>query len=84
MELVILNNFIDSATDSRELKRALAVKLRKEGRTIAEVADTLNMSPGYVSKWVGIYKKQGVTGLRVQYKGFRSYLDSEQKNELFT
>ncbi len=82
MEMVILNVFIDGITDPRELIRAFAVKLRKEGGTIKEVAETLNMSPGYVSKWNGIYKKEGVGGLRVKYKGFQSYLDSEQKKEL--
>lgn len=84
MEMVILNVFMDTTTDVREMKRALAVKLRKEGRKIQEVAKVLNMSLGWVSKWNGIYKKEGVRGLRVKYKGFQSYLKVEQKKEVMS
>ena len=82
MEKVILNVYMESTTDPRELKRGLVIKLRKEGRTIAEVAETLNMSPGYVSKWEGIYKKEGARGMRLKYKGFQSYLNLDQKSEV--
>lgn len=82
MEKVILNVYMESTTDPRELKRGLVIKLRKEGRTIAEVAETLNMSPGYVSKWEGIYKKEGARGMRLKYKGFQSYLNLDQKSKV--
>jgi len=82
MEMVVLNNLIDTTPDPREVKRGLAVKLRKMGQTINEVAEVLNVSPGYVVKWNGVYKKEGVRGLRLQYKGSAGYLNSFQKDEL--
>jgi len=82
MEMVVLNNLIDTTPDPREVKRGLAVKLRKMGQTINAVAEVLNVSPGYVVKWNGVYKKEGVRGLRLQYKGSAGYLNSFQKDEL--
>ena len=82
MEMVVLNNLIDTTPDPREIKRGLAVKLRKMGRTINEVAEVLNVTPGYVVKWNGVYRKKGVQGLRLQYKGSAGYLTSFQKDEL--
>lgn len=55
MEMVVLNNLIDTTPDPREVKRGLAVKLRKMGRTINEVAEVLDVTPGYVVKWNGVY-----------------------------
>jgi len=82
MEMVVLNNLIDTTPESREVKRGLAIKLRKMGQSINEVAEVLNVTPGYVAKWNGIYKKEGVRGLRLQYKGSAGYLDEGQKGEL--
>lgn len=82
MEMVVLNNLIDRALDPREVKRGLAVKLRKMGQTINAVAEVLNVTASYVVKWNGVYKKEGVRGLRLQYKGSVGYLDAEQKGEV--
>jgi putative transposase len=82
MEMVVLNNLIDTTSEPREVKRGLAVKLRKMGYAIKVVAELLNVTAGYVVKWNGVYKKEGVRGLRLQYKGSAGYLDDEQKGEL--
>jgi transposase len=82
MEMVVLNNLIDTALDPRETKRGLAVKLRKMGQTINVVAEALNVTASYVAKWNGVYKKEGVRGLRLQYKGSAGYLDEVQKSEV--
>ncbi len=82
MNLNRLNDFIDTTPELRELKRALAVKLRQEGRAIVQVAETLNVSTGYVSKWAIIYEKEGVLGLKLGYKGSESFLSVEQKDEI--
>jgi len=82
MEMVVLNNLIDTTPEPQEVKRGLAVKLRKMGQSINEVAEVLNVSPGYVVKWNGVYKKEGVRGLRLQYKGTAGYLNGSQKDEL--
>ncbi len=82
MEMVVLNNLIDTTPDPREVKRGIAVKLRKMGQSINEVAEVLNVSPGYVVKWNGLHKKKGVRGLSLQYKGSAGYLNSIQKDEV--
>jgi putative transposase len=82
MEMVVLNNLIDTRPDPREVKRGLAVKLRKKGQSIDEVAEVLNVSPGYVVKWNGEYKKEGIRGLRLKYKGSAGYLNASQQGEL--
>jgi transposase len=82
MEMVVLNNLIDTTSDPREVKRGLAVKLRKMGQSIDEVAEVLNVSPGYVVKWNGGYKKEGIRGLRLKYKGSAGYLNAFQQGEL--
>jgi transposase len=82
MEMVVLNNLIDTTPDPREIKRGLAVKLRKMGQSIDEVAEVLNVSPGYVVKWNGGYKKEGIRGLRLKYKGSAGYLNAFQQGEL--
>jgi transposase len=82
MEMVVLNNLIDTALDPREVKRGLAVKLRKMGQTSKVVAEVLNVTASYVAKWNGVYKKEGVRGLRLQYKGSAGYLDKGQKGDV--
>jgi hypothetical protein len=46
-----LINFINSNGDSREMKRALAVKLALQGYVYRTIENILNVSQGYVSKW---------------------------------
>lgn len=82
MDTVVLNDLIDTTSDAREVKRGIAVKLRKMGHAISEVAEALNVSAGYVVKWTGVYKKEGANGLRLKYKGSKGYLNDLQKKEI--
>ncbi len=77
-----LQEFIRTTTDVRELKRALAVRNTLSGRSRAEVAAELGSSVAFVDKWRGIYKRQGVEGLRLGYKGSAGYLTPQQHDEL--
>lgn len=77
-----LQEFIRTTRDVRELKRALAVHNTLSGRSRAEVAAELGYSVAFVDKWRGIYKRQGVEGLRLGYKGSAGYLTPQQKDEL--
>lgn len=79
---MVLNNLIDMALDPREVKRGLAVKLRKMGQPINTVVEVLNVTASYVAKWNGVYKKEGVRGVRLQYKGSVGYLDTGQKSDV--
>ncbi len=46
-----LINFIKTTRDSREVKRAIAVKLALEGYTYTKIKLILNVSLGFISKW---------------------------------
>ncbi len=74
-----INDMINSTTDTRELKRAMSVKMLQAGIKPQMIADLLNVSEQYVSKWKGKYQKEGVTGLQLGYQGSPSYLTVEQR-----
>ena len=59
-----LIKFMNSNGDSREMKRALAVKLALQG---------------YVSKWKKRFITQGIPGLRLGYRGAKTKLTREEK-----
>ena len=65
--------------DPRELKRALAVQMVMQNYNYSKIRNILGVSAGFVSKWKYIFVEQGITGLRLSYKGSKSYLDSAQK-----
>ncbi len=69
-----LINFINSNGDSREMKRALAVKLALQGYVYRAIENILNVSQGYVSKWKKRFIAEGIPGLRLGYKGAKTKL----------
>ncbi|MEG4270716.1 MULTISPECIES: helix-turn-helix domain-containing protein [unclassified Microcoleus] len=69
-----LIKFINSNGDSREMKRALAVKLALQGYVYRAIENILNVSQGYVSKWKKKFITQGIPGLRLGYKGAKTKL----------
>ena len=79
-----LDEWMKSDLDSRELKRALGVKLALKGWAYRVIAEALNVSTSYVSKWEKRFQEAGVEGLRLSYQGAKSYLTSQQKPEVIT
>jgi transposase len=79
-----LDEWMKSDLDSRELKRALGVKLALKGWAYRVIAEALNVSTSYVSKWKKRFQEAGVEGLRLSYQGAKSYLTSQQKPEVIT
>lgn len=77
-----LHEFIQTTRDGRELKRALAVKMRLEGYARSETAAVLGVSKPFVDKWRRHYLQQGVAGLALKYQGSRGYLRPGQKAEV--
>lgn len=73
-----LNAFIEGNPDPRELKRALAVKFVKLGKSYREIMELLNVSLGFISKWRHIYEAQGPDGLKLGYEGRTSYLSPKE------
>lgn len=74
-----LSQFIQDNSDSRELKRALAVQMVLQNYRHREIQGVLQVSSGFISKWTQAFEQQGVEGLRLQHKGSTGYLDTKQR-----
>ena len=79
-----LHEFINTTRESRELKRALAIKNTLAGRPWKEVAEELGVCESFIGKWRRIYDTQGIEGLRLGYKGSSGYLSPEAKTDVMT
>lgn len=77
-----LSEFIQSNPDVRELKRGLAVQMVYQEHPYVEIAQLLQVSIGYISKWKQIYEAQGVEGLRLRYRGSVGYLNAQQRQSV--
>jgi putative transposase len=77
-----LEEFIDNNPDPRELKRALAVKMRCSGYTHRKIQEILNVVSSFISKWEQRYIELGVEGLKLRYLGRESYLSSQERKEV--
>lgn len=73
-----LTQFIDRNPEPRELKRALAVKMSLEGISYRKIQQILGMSPTRISVWKKQFIARGLEGLQLGYKGKKSYLSSEE------
>jgi transposase len=77
-----LDQWIKNNSDSRELKRAMGVKLTLQGWNYKSIADFLNVSNGFISKWNKRFKESGLEGLKLSYKGSSGYLTKQQKQDV--
>ncbi len=71
-----LDKFISSNPDSRELKRALAIKMFQEGHSEQSICNSLRVCRSFIGKWKSRYKKEGLGGIKLGYKGSDSYLST--------
>jgi transposase len=81
-ELKTLQSFINSRPDSRELARALAVKLAKEGYAYRAISQILQVSSGFITKWKKAFDSEGIQGIKLGYQGRKRYLESQQREEI--
>ncbi|MDF5714834.1 MAG: transposase [Rhizonema sp. NSF051] len=79
-----LQNFIDVHPDAREVRKALAVKLVYQGYLYDEIQTILDVSRGSITGWKQAYEENGIDGLRLNYQGRKSYLLSEQREEVLS
>lgn len=79
-----LDAWIKTNPDSRELKRAIAVKLSLQGWAYRAIADLLNVSDSFVSQWKNTFQQQGIESLKLSYQGAKSYLTEQQKQQVLT
>ncbi|BAQ65923.1 helix-turn-helix domain-containing protein [Geminocystis sp. NIES-3709] len=77
-----LDDFINKANDSREIKRAIAVKMQIQGVNYKRIQELLSCSQSFISKWKGEFSRKGTEGLKLKYKGSKSYLSVEQQTEI--
>lgn len=80
--LQALKKFIERNKDSRELKRALAVKMSLEGLPLKAVAKNLNLSFQFVWKWKQVYTHKGIEALNLGYQGAVSYLKEKARRQI--
>ena len=73
---------INEATDAREVKRAVSVKMGQQGFSPAQICQVLNVSLQYVSKWKGQYEAEGAAALRLRHRGSEGYLREEERHEI--
>lgn len=77
-----IDDFINQTKDPRELKRAIAVKLKLQGKSYREIQDLLQVSQGFISNWKNRVIVEGVDSLKLQYKGRKGYLKAEDKQKV--
>lgn len=79
-----LQEFIQSNPDSRELKRALAVKMFEQGMKHSQIQQALGVSSGFISKWTQNYAQNGISCLKLNHLGSCGYLTAEQRQATVT
>ncbi|MEG4076465.1 IS630 family transposase [Microcoleus sp. Pol14D6] len=80
--LLELKNFIASNPDSRELKRALAVRMLSEGICRETIQKLLGVSSSFISKWKINYALHGIEGLLLNHQGSQGQLKPEEQSEI--
>jgi len=78
----IINN---PQSDSRELKRALVVKMDQSGIPRSEIKANFNVLDSFISRWSCLYiaNNKDASVLLLGYKGRIGYLTKEQYQEIF-
>ncbi len=76
-----LDDFINQTKESKEIKRALAVKMILSGKSYHEVKELLNVSHSFIREWKNQALFHGLESLRLQYQGRQSYLKAEEKEK---
>jgi putative transposase len=79
-----LQDFIAVCRDAREARKALAVKLVYLDYLYEEIQTILDVSLGSITGWKQAYEQHGIDGLRLNYKGRKSYLSAEQRAEVLS
>jgi len=79
-----LQDFIAACRDAREARKALAVKLVYQDYLYEEIQAIIYVSLGSITGWKQAYEHQGVDGLRLNHQGRKSYLSTEQKEEVLS
>src|SRR6476661_3310335 len=74
-----LTAFLAEKRDSREYRRALAVKLALQGYLYEAISDMLDVTPGFISQVKKAYEAAGTAGLTLKYQGTPPYLSEDER-----
>lgn len=77
-----LEQFIQTTKDSREYKKAMAVKMQIKGISYKEIQKLLSCSQSFISKWKGEFIEKGIECLSLKHKGSKGYLSPEEEREI--
>lgn len=80
--MTTIDDIINTSNDVREIKRALSVKMLESGMAPKSIAELLNVSEQFVSKWKICYEEEGAVGLYLAYQGRLPYLSPEQEQKI--
>jgi putative transposase len=78
-KLKILDKFIKESKESREIKRAMAIKLYLLRTEQKKVSQLLSVSQPFVSKWTSVFEQEGISGLKLKHKGSVGHLSKEER-----
>jgi len=81
-EIAILESFVKSNPDVRELKRGLAVKMAIEEYPYQKITQLLGVSSFCISDWKKKFKANGIEGIMLGHKGSKKYLTDGQFTEV--
>jgi putative transposase len=74
-----LTAFLAEKRDSREYRRALAVKLALLGYRYEAICEMLDVTLGFVSQSKKAYETHGTAGLTLKYQGAQPYLSASER-----
>lgn len=74
-----LLEFLAEKRDSREYRRALAVKLAFLGYRYEAICEMLDVTVGFVSQSKKAYETHGTVGLTLKYQGSQPYLSPSER-----
>jgi transposase len=77
-----VNAFLQATKDAREYKRAMAVKLLLLEFEPRDIAELLQVTESFVSKWKKLCFEHGVAVFVIKYHGYQGYLTSEQRQSI--
>jgi putative transposase len=77
-----LGDFIENTTNTKEMKRALAAKMKLSGQSSKKIEEILNVSSSFVSQWKNKAIFEGVESFKLQHKGSQGYLKPEEKTQI--
>jgi putative transposase len=83
-DIEALETFLAEKHDSREYRRALAVKMALKGYAYDVICDILSVTPGFISQSKKAYIEHGIPGLLLKYQGSQSFLRPEERQAVIS